>query len=168
MFGCSSGRSNAFFWVFFTEQQVDEATLLRQAELSKVQGAQFSFRNTNIKTLHLRDIYNEYFGLEEFENKPMVGGFHGIDSKYKPREWRDTTKHGWKQSDQNFFSRVKRVCDALKNARNDGGDAYPVLIGAEYNEVMKQKGLLGVVEKMQESGLLTLGAPRAPKRARTA
>ena len=95
----------------------------------------------------------------------MAGGFHGIDSKYKPREWRDTTKHGWKQSDQNFFSRVKRVCDALRKA---GGDAeeYPVAIGMNYNEVMRSKGLLGVVEKMQDDGLLTLGAPRAPKRAR--
>ena len=74
--------------VLTEEEQVDEATLLRQAELSKVQGAQFTFRNTNIKTLDLRDIYNEYFGLEEFENKPMAGGFHAIDVKFKPREWR--------------------------------------------------------------------------------
>ena len=132
-----------------------------------MEGAQFSFRKSNIKTMQLRDIYNEYFGLEEFQNKPIAGGFHAVDSKYKPREWRDTTKHGWKQSDQNFFSRVKRVCEALRKA-NDGMEAFPLVVGLEYNEVMKAKGLLGVVEKMQESRLLTLGAPRAPKRARTA
>ena len=39
--------------------------------------------------------------------------------------------------------------------------------GREINEVMKSKGLLGVVEKMQDDRLLTLGAARAPKRART-
>ena len=155
------------FFLQLDEQEVDEDALLRQEELAKVQGAQFTFRNRNIKTLSLRDIYNEFFGLEEFEHKPMDGGFHAVDAKYKPREWRDTTKHGWKQSDQNFFSRVKRVCEALR-AAGGGAEGYPLAIGMEYNEVMKNKGLLGVVEKMQESGVLTLGAARGPKRARTA
>ena len=119
-----------------------------------------------MKTMHLKDIYDEYYGLERFADKPIAGGFHSIDSKYKPKQWRDTTKHGWKQSDQNFFSRVKRVCEALR-AAGDGSEGYPVAVGADYNDVMKNKGLLGVVEKMQESGLLTLGPARAAKRART-
>ena len=60
-----------------------------------------------------------------------------------------------------------RVCEALR-AAGGGSEAYPVAVGADYNEVMKKKGLLGVVEKMQESGVPTLGPARAAKRARTA
>ena len=74
---------------------------------------------------------------------------------------------GWKTSDQNFFSRVKRVCEALKNAGDDGEDGYPVEIGSHYNEFLRTKGLLGVVEKMQDNGLLALGPARAPKQRRT-
>ena len=94
-----------------------------EKEMTKIEGAQFSFRRANMKTMDLREIYNEYYGLERFVDKPIAGGFHGIETKYKPRQWRDTTKHGWKQSDQNFFSRVKRVCEALKKA----GDFVGVL-----------------------------------------
>ena len=155
-----------FLVVLTNEEAVDELALLQEEELKKVRGAQFSFRRANMKTMHLREIYNEYYGLGRFENSPIAGGFHGINTKYKPRQWRDTTQNGWKQSDQNCFSRVKRVCEALRKA-GDGGEAYPEAIGMDYNEVMRSKGLLGVVEKMQENGLLTLGPARAEKRART-
>ena len=109
--------------------------------------------------MKLRDIYNEYYGLEQFTNKPISGGFHAINQKYKPKEWRDTAKHGWKSSDQGFFSRVKRICEALHEA---GGNW-----SSEYDDALKSNGLLGVVNKMQDTGLLALGPPRAPKRVRT-
>ena len=159
-------------FVFFRPEpapaEVDDAQRVREEELNKVRGAHFSFRNSNIKILNLRDVYNEFYGLEGFKDQPIAGGFAAVDRRYKPREWRDTTKHGWKQSDQNRFSRVKRVCEALKNSRSDGEDAYPEAVGLEYDGVMKSKGLLGVVGKMQDDGLLTLGPARAPKQRRTA
>ena len=116
-----------------------------------------------MKTMKLKDIYNEYYGLEQFKNKPISGGFHAIDQKYKPKQWREAGKFGWKTSDQGFFSRVKRVCEALRAVVNkDGGDW-----SSEYDDVLRRKGLLGVVNKMQDDGVLALGAARAPKRART-
>ena len=108
--------------------------------------------------MKLKDIYNEYYGLQQFKNKPISGGFHAIDQKYKPKQWREAGKFGWKTSDQGFFSRVKRVCEALNDA---GGDW-----DSEYDDALKSKGLLGVVNKMQENGALTQGPARAPKRAR--
>ena len=116
-----------------------------------------------MKAMQLSDIYNEYFGLEKFENKPISGGFHAVEQKYKPKDWRESGKFGWKASDQGFFSRVKRVCEALHEAPRDDGGCW----SSEYDDALKSKGLLGVVNKMQDTGLLAVGAARAPKRRRT-
>ena len=147
---------SAFPAVAEEDEKTPRVAAVAETELSRIRGTHLSFRKKNIKQIPLREIYNEYYGLEEFEDKPIPGGFDAVDRKYKPREWRPD----WKPSDQGFFSRVKRVATALRASRDDSSDCYPTELGEQYDEALKSKGLLGVLQKMQETGLVEAGPPR--------
>jgi hypothetical protein len=123
-------------------------------ELTRVMGYQPSFRRKNLKAIDLMDIYNEYYGLGEFEGVPITGGVYGLEIKYK-NGWRGV----YSAADNIFFSRLKSMMASL--AVHGGGEEEGVESeqlrdkAAEWQPLLRLGGLAGCHKKLQGLGLIS-------------
>jgi Transcriptional activator of glycolytic enzymes len=115
-------------------------------------------------TIHQRNqptsvssIYEEYYGIGNFKDRPMVGGFAGLEEKFKMK---------WREGDTSYnraFLRMKQIVDCIDNEATTSG--RPVA------DVLKQidelfiantcNSTAKVIRILQEENLI-------PKRARRA
>ena len=66
-----------------------------------------------VKHYNLQSMYDEWFGLNKFEGKPIAGGIAALEKKYKT-QWR---KRDAKKA--NRVSRQKRICEKLRTMNED-------------------------------------------------
>ena len=65
------------------------------------------------KHYNLQSMYDEWFGLNKFEGKPIAGGIAALEKKFKT-QWR---KRDVKKA--NRVSRQKRICEKLRTMNED-------------------------------------------------
>ena len=102
--------------------------------------------------LDLRAMFNEYYGMEEYENIPIEDGFDGLEIKYK-NKWRK----GFPSKDVQKFTRIKRIANAIKV--NGGIDMH-----YEKWQPILRKGLATLHDAMQKDGLIPKGKERKARR----
>ncbi|KAG7362206.1 glycolytic enzyme transcriptional activator [Nitzschia inconspicua] len=66
--------------------------------------------------MSVMDLYNEWYGLERFQDVPVPGGIQAMDNAYKT-EWR----RSWSQAEQKYYSRVKSVITAMNKQIHENG-----------------------------------------------
>jgi hypothetical protein len=54
-------------------------------------------------------MYDEFFGYNDFENKPLPGGFHQLE-EFTKKKWRVSYSNSEKQR----FSKIRRIVYAVK------------------------------------------------------
>jgi hypothetical protein len=97
----------------------------------------------------VRSMYNEWHGLDEYKDVPVVGGIETLETVRKTA-WR----REYVQSEQQYFSRFKRVIVAIRN-RSGGADPVPVEVFNELDTLFEEAGSLSsLVSKLQSLGYL--------------
>ena len=111
----------------------------------------------------IRSLYNEWYGLDEFDSVPLPGGINKLELDHK-NGWR---KH-FSGSENKHHSRVKRVIKGIKKQAMDDSKSPIEVIDAW--EAMFEGELKCSVSKLEEwmktKGLLRTLAARG-KKART-
>jgi hypothetical protein len=107
----------------------------------------------------IHELYNEFYGLGEFEGKPVAGGLAKLDELFKTK-WRQGFSGGQKKEWSRLTQTIVGINAHIVELGGDKGKALDNL-----NVVFQEK--LGVnhttskmVKHMQESGLLVKGTPR--------
>ena len=62
----------------------------------------------------IREAYYEYYGMENYKNRPVEGGVNALEVEHKSK-WRK----GWKGALQKHFSRVKLILTAVTKMTED-------------------------------------------------
>ena len=120
-------------------------------ELTRVSNKVMSFRFIgNNSSLCLAEIYQEFFGLGEFQGIPVDGGFFALEQQYKTK-WRS----GYSPSEKNFFSRAQALVKgvAAKVQVNDG--VWNSVVEEQcqlWDQYVKQKGVSGALRYLQSTG----------------
>lgn len=121
---------------------------------------------TNYKhaTIHQRNqptsvtsIYEEYYGIGSFQDKPMVGGFAALEEKFKMK-WREGNA-----SYNRAFLRMKQIVDCIGNEANSSGRPVSEVL-QRMDELFKSNtcnSTAKVIRILQDENLI-------PKRARRA
>jgi hypothetical protein len=108
--------------------------------------------------LSLESVYFEWFGLETFKDKPIVGGLEKCEKLFQSK-WRKGRTHGEKK----HFSRLKRVMEGIENkARTDGVDLAEVLDSlSEIYQKDCKKSIALMESHMVRNGMIPKGKTRA-------
>ena len=98
-----------------------------------------------VKTVRL--LYDEFYGIGEFEGKPIFGGFAALERDYKNR-WRK----GWNGAESKFFSRCTQLVNYIASEGEGKREEAIEKLGYIYSmvdfklskliDVMKQQGLI--------------------------
>jgi hypothetical protein len=108
--------------------------------------------------MSLETIYYEWYGLECFKDKPIVGGFERCEQVFK-HKWRKD--HSWGQ--KKHFSRLKRIIEGIqKKAAMEGIDimAAVTTLAPIYQGDCK-KSISKMEDWMSERGFIQKGKSRA-------
>jgi len=93
------------------------------------------------QVVSISDLYNQWFGLENFENIPVSGGIAALEKNGK----------GWRKSFENrerkAFSRAKIVIDCIQNEVGKGKGLHTTL--AEFNDIFSHDAR-GFLSKMPD------------------
>ena len=121
------------------------------------------------KHAHLKDIYNEWYGLGRFENCPIPGGIAACEARWK-KKWRNA-------NDNQKVSRIHRIAATFKkdleSALEGSNAASRSRIQKEKEEQWEgwyqceqvKKGHQNMVDYLQDNvGLLRKQKPRGRKR----
>ena len=132
-------------------------------ELENFRDQKPSFMGKNTKGVSIRAMYNEYYGLEEFYDGPIIGGFHYLETTFK-NKWRK----GYQAKEGTMLSRWKTLvkgfasaCDMEEGEWNERAEA----LSQEWDVYIEKGGLAGAVRNLQAVSLIA--KPR-PKSTRTA
>lgn len=121
-------------------------------DVNEVADAVPSFRHQNVKTLRMKDLYFEYFGLARFEGKPVNGGFHRLESQRK-NKWRK----GYDSGDAACFSRWKSLVFGLLDATGEDPGQWNEEMestAVEWDEYIATGGLSGALNKLKKAGFI--------------
>jgi hypothetical protein len=111
----------------------------------------------------IRIIYNEFKGLHNFEDMPILGGLEGCDKKYKTK-WR---KH-FSGADQKRFSRMSMLAKAVQGQVDQGRDEVDVLL--DWDQVYTRDGnrsFNGLITYLQDQGYIAKKGSRKKKGERS-
>ena len=64
-------------------------------------------------------VWNEWYGIREFNGLPIPGGIHEMERRYKSK-WRQLGKY-YTAAEQKHFSRVSQIIKGIRN-RLDAGE----------------------------------------------
>lgn len=107
----------------------------------------------------VEDLYNEFFGLHSFSDKPMVGGVAAAESKFGSK-WR----RGWKGSSK-YISRVKTIIRGLEvlSGENDGSMVKAIeTLDQVFASDPIRKRVSNLVTYLQDKGIIAKGKSRSP------
>lgn len=127
--------------------------------LRRVVNINLSFRNINAKRLCLLRMYEEFYGLSDYINVPIPGGFHGLEKRFKTK-WR---QH-FTSNDNMFLSRLKSIFVGLISSVGvEAGDWTDALIqkGREWQVYLENYGLAGCVEVLKKNGFIVKNGARS-------
>ena len=121
------------------------------SEMADLSNKILSFRFIgNTALLSLSDVYSEFFGIGEWTNQPVLGGFYGLEQRYKSK-WRS----GYSAPEQNFFSRtqslLKGLCDKVNCSYGEWNDDIKSQC-EEWDPLIKKKGIAGTLRFLQGTG----------------
>jgi hypothetical protein len=111
----------------------------------------------------IRIIYNEFKGLHDFRDMPILGGVEGCDNKYKTK-WR---KH-FNGADQKRFSRMTMLAKAIEGQVEQGRDEVDVLL--DWDQVYTKDGnrsFNGLITYLQDQGYIAKKGSRKKKGERS-
>jgi hypothetical protein len=111
----------------------------------------------------IRIIYNEYKGLHNFRDMPILGGLEGCDKKYKTK-WR---KH-FNGADQKRFSRMSMLAKAIEAQVEQGREEVDVLM--DWDQVYTKDGnrsFNGLITYLQDQGYIVKKGSRKKKGERS-
>jgi hypothetical protein len=111
----------------------------------------------------IRIIYNEFKGLHDFRDMPILGGLEGCDKKYKTK-WR---KH-FNGADQKRFSRMSMLAKAIEGQVEQGRDEVDVLL--DWDQVYTKDGnrsFNGLIMYLQDQGYIAKKGSRKKKGERS-
>jgi hypothetical protein len=102
------------------------------------------------------EVYNEYYGIEEFNGKPIEGGLHAMEQQYGIK-WRKVGTY-WTSAEQKHFSRIKCIIAGVENAVAQGQEKLVVLRMLQHiyqgDRTKRGTNLAGCVTYLQEQGYL--------------
>jgi hypothetical protein len=134
---------------------------LTMVEGSSVGGLVFSELQFYGYHKSVRSIYNEYYGKDEFKEKPILGGLLGMETKFGAK-WRKHISGGSK-----LIGRVKAVMKAIENmAGNVGGSVDDSIDKLELVFQAKDggnKSLSKLVDILKQQGIVAVAASRGPR-----
>ena len=147
------------------EQELEKKQQEEQdnSTLKKVSGSKPSFRSKSFKTaITIKEMYEEYYGLGSFKGVPIVGGFYELEKKFKTK-WR--TKEHYIAKETALFIRWKKSMEGLTEASKvrEGDESWGRVSASHaaiWAEHLRQGGLAGLVEKLQELGYIKKSGSR--------
>jgi hypothetical protein len=106
-------------------------------------------------------VYNEYYGLGDFEGKPIEGGLKALEDKYKTKWRRGDTAY------QKAFSRIQQVVSCVNHAIKDQSREKENVL-QQFDTLFDKKEcstLPKMVEQLKASGWLAKRTRKAADRS---
>lgn len=137
------------------EVQVDDEHLEQLAGSAGEEDTEFNriqhvrMRAFDAPKLVLKELYKEYYGLEEYAGIPIEGGFNGLELKYKAK-WR----RNWAgRCLGKRFNRISKIVKAVHQSERT--DAFFEMYQEKLNT-----GLSTLECQMKKDGMIESGKPR--------
>lgn len=113
----------------------------------KVYDIQDAFLSTSHSSISL--LYNEWHGIEEYQDLPCVGGFKKLEATRKAK-WRQ----GYSPGELQRFNKMKRIVESVTQQRENGSALQDVL--TQYDQWWKDSGSnpSNMVHRLQSEGHL--------------
>lgn len=123
----------------------------RPANVITQKDSQLVFNSDWMKHATLESVYQQWYGIGKFQNKPRKGGFSGLERQYK-RKWRSH----FKPNERTEFKHLKQAIRALENYMETKGKSLETSIAeldiefqgeakrslAKFEQAMKLRGYL--------------------------